>query len=173
MKSVKEIATVAVFTALLIGGQLALSAVSGVEIVTVLLLSFSFYFGARLGMLGATAFSLLRCFIFGFFPSVLILYIVYYNLFALTFGLIGKKFEKQCNTKKLVIITATAVVMTVLFTLLDDVITPLFYRYTADAAKAYFFASLYAMIPQTACAGVTTVLLFPPLLNIYKRVNVE
>ena len=172
MKSVKEIATVAVFTALLIGGQLALSAVSGVEIVTVLLLSFSFYFGARLGMLGATAFSLLRCFVFGFFPSVLILYLIYYNLFALVFGFIGNRFGKEADMKKLIVITFIAVLMTVLFSLLDDVITPLFYGYTADAAKAYFFASFYAMIPQSVCAVVTTVLLFPPLLGIYKRVKI-
>lgn len=172
MKSVKEIATVAVFTALLIGGQLALSAVSGVEIVTVLLLSFSFYFGARLGMLAASAFSLLRCFVFGFFPSVLILYLIYYNLFALTFGLIGNRFSKQADIKKLVVITSAAVVMTVCFSLLDDLITPLFYGYTADAAKAYFFASFYAMIPQAVCTAVTTVLLLPPLLEVYKRVKV-
>lgn len=172
MKSVKEIATVAVFTALLIGGQLALSAVSGVEIVTVLLLSFSFYFGARLGMLGATAFSLLRCFVFGFFPSVLILYLIYYNLFALTFGFVGNRFSKQVDMKKLVVITFTAVVMTVCFSLLDDLITPLFYGYTEEAMKAYFFASFYAMIPQAVCAVVTTVFLFPPLLAVYKRVKI-
>ena len=172
MKSVKEIATVAVFTALLIGGQLALSAISGVEIVTVLLLSFSFYFGARLGMLCATAFSLLRCFVFGFFPSVLILYLIYYNLFALVFGLIGRKCGKEADMKMLVVITFVAVLMTVFFSLLDDVITPLFYGYTGEAAKAYFFASFYAMIPQSVCAAVTTALLFPPLLGVYKRIKV-
>ena len=37
----KEIAVCAVMTALLIGGQLAFSAVVGIEIVTVLLLTFS------------------------------------------------------------------------------------------------------------------------------------
>lgn len=172
MKSVKEIATVAVFTALLIGGQLALSAVSGAEIITVLLLSFSFYFGARLGMLCATAFSLLRCFVFGFFPNILVLYLIYYNLFALVFGLIGKKCGKEADMKKSVAITFVAVLMTVVFSLLDDVITPLFYGYTADAAKAYFFASFYAMIPQTLCAAVTTAVLFQPLLGVYKRVKV-
>lgn len=86
----KEIAYSAVTCALLIGGQLALSFVAGVEIVTVLLLCFSFVFGARCGVLTAVSFSLLRCFIWGIYPSVLLLYIIYYPLFALLFGLMGK-----------------------------------------------------------------------------------
>ncbi len=49
MKAAKEIALVGVFTALLIGGQFVLSGISGVEIVTVLLLSFSYCFGIRMG----------------------------------------------------------------------------------------------------------------------------
>ena len=54
----KEIAAVAVMCALLIGGQLALSFVSGVEVVTVLLLSFSFTYGRRAGALTAILLSL-------------------------------------------------------------------------------------------------------------------
>ena len=51
----KEIAVCAVMTALLIGGQLAFSAVVGIEIVTVLLLTFSWSFGARSGVWTAVA----------------------------------------------------------------------------------------------------------------------
>ena len=72
MRTAKEIALISVFTALLIGGQFVLSGISGIEIVTVLLLSFSYYFGIRRGLLVANAFSLLRCFIFGFFVNVII-----------------------------------------------------------------------------------------------------
>ena len=85
----KEIAAVAVMCALLIGGQLALSFVSGVEVVTVLLLSFSFTYGRRAGALTAISFSLLRCFIAGFVPNVIVLYLIYYTVFALTFGALG------------------------------------------------------------------------------------
>ena len=42
MKTTKSIITAGVFTAVLIGAQLALSGVAGVEIVTVLLLSFCY-----------------------------------------------------------------------------------------------------------------------------------
>ena len=59
----KEIAVCAVMTALLIGGQAAFFPISGIEIVTVLLLTFSWSFGPRAGAMVATAFSLLRCLI--------------------------------------------------------------------------------------------------------------
>jgi hypothetical protein len=86
----KLIAYSAVMCALLIGGQLALSYVAGIEIVTLLLLTFAYCFGVRCGVLTAVSFSLLRCCIWGFYPSVVLLYLIYYPLFALLFGLLGK-----------------------------------------------------------------------------------
>ena len=76
----REIAYVAVTCALLIGVQLALYALPGVECVTALLLCASFAFGARFGFLTGLAFSLLRCILFGFYPSVIILYCIYFPL---------------------------------------------------------------------------------------------
>ena len=67
--AVREIASCAVMTAFLLAVQLALSAVSGVELVTAIFLVF--------------------CLMFGFFPNVVVLYLVYYNLFALIFGFAG------------------------------------------------------------------------------------
>lgn len=167
MRAVKELLRVGIFTALLISGQMALAAISGVEIVTVLLLSFAFYFGAGSAVAAATAFSLLRCFIFGFFPNVLILYLVYYNLFALVFGLLGRRFAHKIHLKKHAVLVVVAAFMTVCFTLLDNVITPLFYGYASDAARAYFLASLYAVVPHTVCAAATTAVLLKPLLRVY------
>ena len=80
MKTAKEITVIGLFVALLIGGQFVLSGISGIEIVTVLIVSFCFYFGVFRGVIVATAFSLLRCFIFGFFPNVIVLYLIFYNL---------------------------------------------------------------------------------------------
>jgi len=68
----------------------AFAAISGIEIVTVLFLCFCFCFGARCGVLCAVAFSLLRCFVFGFSPTAIVLYLIYYPLFALCFGALGK-----------------------------------------------------------------------------------
>ena len=86
MNSAKKIILPGVFTALLIGGQLVLSGISGIEIVTVLLLTFVYRYGIGQGLFVANAFSLLRCFIFGFMPNVILLYLIYYNIFVFVFG---------------------------------------------------------------------------------------
>lgn len=86
----KEIAYISVMTALLIGGQLVFSFVAGIEIVTLLLVCFSYVFGVKDGVLCAAAFSLLRCFLWGFYPSVVILYLIYYPSLAAAFGAIGR-----------------------------------------------------------------------------------
>lgn len=86
----KKITYCAVAAALLIAVQLALYAAQGVELVTVFLLCFSYSFGIWCGVLTALSFSLLRCILFGFTPSVVILYLIYFPLFALIFACAGK-----------------------------------------------------------------------------------
>ena len=168
MNSAKKIILPGVFTALLIGGQIVLSGVSGIEIVTVLLLSFAYRYGIVQGLLVANSFSLLRCFIFGFMPNVLILYLVYYNIFVLVFGLLGKLFKHQYSVKKHFFVILVAVIMTALFTITDNLLTPLIYGFTQKAMQAYFVASLYTMIPQIICTFATVVALFPILLKALK-----
>ena len=234
----KDIAAVAVMTALLIGGQFVLSPVAGVEVVTVLLAAFSFSYGVRAGVLAATAFALLRCFIFGFYPAVIVLYLIYYPLFALIFGLLGRVKEQTylrfplwaallvnvaivavgvgcavCAATNIIKISRLAAAMvktllwvifalccaliavfdcvfvlqrrgnlnsgnmlmacTICFTLLDDVITPLFMGWGVFSATSatYFYASFLAMAPQTVCAIVTVSTLFLPLVTIFKRAS--
>ena len=171
MRAAKEIALNGVFTALLIGGQIVLSGISGVEIVTVLLLSFSYYFGIRRGLFVANAFSLLRCLIFGFFPNVIILYLVYYNLFVLAFGLLGIRFKKELNLVIHIILVIAACIMTIIFTGLDDIITPLSYRFSIDAMRAYALASLTAVIPQVICTIVTVSFLLPILNRVFGNIK--
>ena len=173
MKTAKDIALIGVFTALLIGGQFVLSGISGVEIVTVLLLSFSYYFGVVRGLLVANAFSILRCFIFGFFPNVIILYLVYYNLFVIVFGLLGKRFKKELNLKIHMIIVLAAVLMTAFFTGLDDIVSPLYYGFSLDAAKAYAVASLTAVVPQVICTLVTVLFLLPVLIRAFSIMKIN
>ena len=171
MRAAKEIALNGVFTALLIGGQIVLSGISGVEIVTVLLLSFSYYFGIRRGLFVANAFSLLRCLIFGFFPNAIILYLVYYNLFVLAFGLLGIRFKKELNLVIHIILVIAACIMTIIFTGLDDIITPLYYRFSIDAMRAYALASLTAVIPQVICTIVTVSFLLPILNRVFGNIK--
>ena len=157
--------------ALLIGGQLALSSVPGIEIVTVLLLCFCFSFGIGHGVAIATTFSLLRCFVFGFQINVIILYLVYYNLFAVFFGWLGARFSGEANSWQTAIIVASALLFTILFTLLDDAITSLLFAFSREAAKIYFLSSLQAMIPQSVCAVITVSVCFHPLTRIIKKIN--
>lgn len=163
-RTTKEITVIALMTALLLGGQLALSAVAGVEIVTVLLLTFSYSFGWKRGIVVATAFSLLRCFLFGFFLSVIILYLVYFNLFAFFWGSLGRKL------KHLPVIVITAMACTISFTLIDDVLWPIIGGLSREGAWSYFLMSFTAMVPQTICTAVTVSLLFYPLTKIFSAV---
>ena len=170
IKKTKDIAIIGVYTALLIGGQVVLSAVSGVEVVMILLLGFAYYFGVKRGALVASAFSILRVLVFGFFPNVLILYLVYYNLFVLVIGALGKIFNRDTSPLKHVIVVIVALVLTLAFTALDNLITPLYYGFNKEAWSGYLGTSLYALVPQLMCTLITVSLLFRPLVKMLSRV---
>lgn len=171
MEKTRFVVRVAMCVALLIGGQMALSGLSGIEIVTVMLLCFCFHYGIRHGVAVATAFSLLRCFFFGFQVNVIVLYLIYYNLFALFFGWLGKRISGRISLPKLCVIVASAMVFTVLFTMLDNVITPLIFAFHKNAAAVYFAQSLYALVPQTVCTMATVSILFVPLTKVLEKIN--
>ena len=118
-----------------------------------------------------TAFSLMRCFIYGFFPNVVILYLVYYNFFALVFGLLGWVIVKMPVYAKIIILTIAATMITACFTLLDDLITPWMLGYTEKSARVYFYASLPVLGIQCACAAVTVALLWYPLSKVFSVVS--
>ena len=165
MKTAKDVTLVGMFTALLIGSQLALSAVTGVEVVTVLFLCFCAVYGRGKGVLVALAFSLLRCFVFGFQLNVLALYLIYYNAFALCFGTLkGRKIS-------LLAVVALACVSTVSFTLIDDILTPLLLGFSPKAMKFYFLGSLYAMGVQMVCTAITVSVLYLPLTRLLRRIS--
>ena len=171
MKTTKEIALIGMYTALLIGAQLVLSAIAGVEIVTVLLLCFCYVFGRLRGVAVATAFSLLRCLIFGFYPNVVLLYLIYYNVFALIFGGLGKLFDRKTQIKHLVVVVVGAVVVTACFTLLDDLLMAIMCGFNRKVAVAYFYSSIYVLVPQCVCALLTVSVFFIPLCNLYNKFN--
>ena len=165
----KDCAYIAVMVALLIAAQLALSTLPGVEVVTVLFLAFSFVFGVKRGMIAATAFSILRQIVFGVFPTVFVLYLIYFNLLACIFGAFGKKWKP--TMKNLVWITAIACLCTAGFTMLDNILTPLFYGYTPRAMEAYFYASIPFMISHLVCTAVSVGVLFLPLERIFRWIK--
>ncbi|MBO5240933.1 MAG: hypothetical protein J6B56_05915 [Clostridia bacterium] len=168
-RSAKECAYLSAFVALLIVAQLVFSFLPGVEIVTVSFVTYSLTMGARRGTVAATAFSLLRQLVFGFFPTVLVLYLIYFNLLALCFGGIGLKWKAGVKTLPWLVVIACA--CTVCFTLIDNVLTPLWYGYSAKATRAYFFASLPFMIPQVICTAVSVIVLLFPLSRVFSYVK--
>lgn len=170
VNTAKECAYLAVFTALVIATQLVFAAVPGVELVTVLFISYAFVFGWKRGMATATVFSLLRQFIFGVYPTVLILYIVYYNFLALLFGFLGVGFGKKMTMRMdkktfgiLCLIVVISCIATMCFTMFDNILTSLWYGYSERAREAYFYASLPVMTSQTICSAVSVSVLFLPL----------
>ena len=153
-KSAKEIAYIALFCALLVGGQWLFAALPGVEIVTLLLVTFSFSFGVARGCILALSFSLIRQLVFGFFPTVLILYLIYYTALCACFGLLGGVWQGK-EKRRLVWLVLIACVGTVCFNLLDVLLNVLWYGYSPKAAQAYFTASWSFTLPQVACNAVT------------------
>ena len=164
--SAKEISFLSLFLAIVIGAQYALSAIPGVEVVTVLFVSYSFSMGKSRGMVAATAFSFLRQIVFGVFINVFILYIVYFNVLAFIFGAIGNV-ERKKGVKRLWLITLCACVCCIGFTLFDNVLTPVWYGFTWEATKAYFIASLPFLTPQVVCVFFTVGYLFLPLEKVF------
>ncbi|MBQ7373776.1 MAG: hypothetical protein IJW64_04350 [Clostridia bacterium] len=167
IKTAKEIAFAGITVALLIGGQLALSAVSGVEIVTAIFAVYCFVFGVLNGVIVATAFSLIRCFIFGFFPQVILLYLIYYNLFAVAVGVLGAMVKDKKVWFKILVLTVCSAVLTVLFTLIDNLLNVLLFSLSSSAANIYFVQSIPVMVSQVVCVSVTVPLFFYPLEKIF------
>lgn len=164
MRSAKECAYLAVFVALVIAVQTVLSLVPGVELVTVLFVAYAFTMGPWRGVIAATAFSLLRQLVFGFYPTVLVLYLIYFNLLTVSFGLLGKVIKSPL--KRLPIIVVIACFYTVIFTMIDNMLTPWWFGYDKRAATLYFKASLPFMIPQVICTAISVAALFYPLYKV-------
>ena len=171
LRSAKECAYLAVFVALVIAVQMVLSAIPGVELVTVMFVAYSFTLGVKRGMCAATAFSLLRQMLFGMYPTVLILYLVYFNFLTACFGGLGKVIKSPL--KYMVVIVLIACVCTACFTLLDNVLTPLWLGADKRSTILYFKASLPFMIPQIVCTAVSVATLFYPLHMAFKRIKLK
>ena len=161
VRSAKECAYVSVFVTLVVVAQLAFSSLPGVELVTVLFISYAFVFGVRRGVLAGVAFALVRMLVFGFSPTVLILYLLYFPALAAAFGGLGHAVKKTLFALWWLVIIAC--VCTASFSLIDNLITPIWYGFTAKATKAYVYASLPFMVPQIVCTAISVSVLFLPL----------
>ena len=86
-------------------------------------------------------------------------------------GVVGKLLGRKISVKSVLIVLFTTLILTALFTLLDNVITPLFYAYSKESAKAYWALSLTALIPQEICVLLTVGALFAPLVKLFERIK--
>ena len=168
-RSAKEIAYTGVTVALLIGGQMVLSAVSGVEIVTAIFALYCFVFGVMRGVIVASAFSIVRCFAFGFYPQVILLYLIYYNLFAVAVGFLGRQIKDKKIIVQIIFLTLLAGVLTCCFTLLDNALNIYLFNIPKSAWGVYIGASIPVLIRQVICAVVTVPAFFYPLQKVFKR----
>lgn len=169
VRGAKECAYLAVFVALVLVAQLCFAALPGVELVTVLFVSYAFVFGVKRGMLASTAFSIIRQLVFGFYPLVLILYLLYFNALTALFGCVGRTVKNPARALWWIVLTACF--CTLCFSLLDSILTPLWYGYTKRATRAYFIASLSFTFPQVVCTAVSVGVLFIPLQRVLKRIK--
>ena len=170
MDKAKKIAICGAFCALLIVVQYAFSAIKGVELVTLFFVTFSFAFGGVYGVLVALSYSLLRCLIYGFFPNVVILYLAYYPALALAAGALGKRLRDRSKIKRLVLVTIFAIIATVCFSLLDCVVTPLFYSYAPKAWLAYAYQTVPVCLIQCVSSLISFALLFLPLEKTFNSI---
>lgn len=86
--------------------------------------------------------------------------------------LILSRFKKGCGAAvRLAAVCAAGALCTVLFTLLDDVISPLMLGLDKTAAAGYFYASLPVLAPQTVCVIATFAILFYPVTCAFDRVK--
>ncbi len=167
MDKAKKIAICGAFCALLIVIQYAFSAIKGVELVTLFFVTFCFTFGGLYGLLVAFSFSLLRVLLYGFFPNVLILYLVFYPTLALAAGVLGKRLRESSNVKQLIVIILFGLACTVYFSALDCIVTPLFYKYAQKAWVAYVYQSIPVCLIQCCSTVASLLLLFIPLKKAF------
>jgi hypothetical protein len=171
MNTAKKTAICGAFCALLIITQYVFNAIKGVELVTLLFVTFCFTFGGVCGFLVAVAFCLLRCLIYGFFPSVVVLYLIYYPLLALAASALGKAVGGFPKLKQTAIVTFFSVLFTVVFTGIDCIVTPLFYNFTATAWAAYVYQCIPVCLIQCVCVCISVGLLFAPLKRAFEIIK--
>ena len=83
--------------------------------------------------------------------------------------IISSIISRNGESQEVSMIVALAICCTVMFTLLDDIITPLIYGYGIDVAIGYFYTSFLALLPQTVGASLSVSILFYPLKKAMMR----
>ncbi len=168
MNKTKDVTVTAMYTALLIAAQYALSFVAGVEVVSVMIAVFAAVFGSKKGVILGLSFSVVRCIFFGFYPTVIVLYAIYFPLYAFVVSIPARK-----NLDRLWVVVPLAALLTACFTMLDNLLTPLMMGFAAKAWRAYFYASLPTLATHVVSVAVSVAVLYAPLKILLTKLRLR
>lgn len=164
----KRVALIAVSTALIECGKLALAVIPNVEVVTLLCALLGYAFGLY-GVISVYLFVVIEPLIWGF-GTWLISYLIYWPLVAVIFMLFGIK-----NIKNRIIVTFTACVLTALFGVLTSLVDIGLFSGKFDnfwtRFAIYYSRGAVFYIVQIACNLVLFATAFTPLSRILKDVR--
>ncbi|HHT82880.1 MAG: hypothetical protein ACOYEC_03955 [Christensenellales bacterium] len=134
---IKKIVLTALFAAILTGGKMALSFIPNVEIVTLLIMLYSYAFGLGVSLSAALIFCAVEGMLFGF-NTWLVSYIIYWPLLAVVSAAV-----KLIKPQKTVYYIACAAVMTALFGVITSAVDAALASQKAKVNFFIMFAAVY------------------------------
>lgn len=166
----KKVALIAVMTATLEAGKLALAWATNVEIVTLLCGVYGYVFGP-IGLLAIGLFVVIESLIWGFNTWILS-YIIYWPMVCLVFWLLGK-----FKVKNIFLLTLSALLLTVWFgvltSLIDVGLFMGFYQNFWKRFSIYYMRGLPFYAVHVACNLCSFLLLFKPMANTLQNLKIK
>lgn len=163
---IKYIVIIAMFSALLSGGKLALMSIPNIEVVTLFIILYSYSFGLKISLPATLIFCITELFLFGF-NTWLISYFIYWPLLSIFSSILAKK------AKKTYIYAVFAAFMTVLFGVISSAVDAII---ASDAANINFFVMFSGIYTRGIVFYVTHIvsnlifiaLAFPLLAKLFQ-----
>ena len=147
-------ALVGVMAATVECAKLALASIPNVEVVTLLIASYSYVFGP-LGVLASVVFVIMEPLIWGF-GGWFISYLIYWPTVAVVFALLGR-----LRRGRIIIPTLTAVILTLLFGVLSSLVDIGLFTGYFDSFFERFFIYYLRGIPFYLTQIITNAVVFP------------
>ncbi len=162
----KKVALIAIMTATIEAGKLALSAIPNVEVVSLLCAVYGYVFGL-VGVVSIVLFVGIETLIWGVNTWVLS-YLIYWPTVCMIYWLLGRH-----KVKSRLIITAVIVVLTAFFgvltSLVDVGLFSGFWDNFWQRFAIYYSRGIVFYVVQIACNAIVFPLLFLPLANVLTK----
>lgn len=162
----KKVALIAIMTATIEAGKLALSAIPNVEVVSLLCAVYGYVFGL-IGVVSIVLFVGIETLIWGVNTWVLS-YLIYWPTVCMIYWLLGR-----LKVKSRLIITAVIVVLTVFFgvltSLVDVGLFSGFWDNFWQRFAIYYSRGIVFYVVQIACNAIVFPLLFLPLAKVLTK----